>query len=141
MKSGKPEYLAQAQQLSEDERERLLSRMAGKLPRKLERDKLTMIEAMAIQLELEDEQLQEWRARMHAIKDKESKHGNKSGADEKLAKTSAPKSAPKVETAAKSKGAKGAAVTTAEKPAKVPAKPVKTPAKPATKAAKPKTSA
>lgn len=67
MKTGKPDYLAKVQKLSSEEQERLLSRMAGKLPRRLEKDKLSREEAMAIQMELEDEQLQEWRARMHAM--------------------------------------------------------------------------
>jgi len=68
MKLSKPEYLAKAQQLSMDEQERLLSRMVGKLPKRLQKDKLSREEALAIQLELEDEQLQEWRERMHALK-------------------------------------------------------------------------
>lgn len=70
MKISNPEYLEKVRELSEEEQERLLSRMAGKLPRRLEKDKLTREEAMAIQMELEDEQLQEWRARMHELKAK-----------------------------------------------------------------------
>jgi hypothetical protein len=68
MKISNPEYLAKVELLSTDERERLLSRMAGKLPRKLERDKLSENQALAIQMALEDEQLQEWRERMHSLK-------------------------------------------------------------------------
>lgn len=68
MKTAKPEYLEKVQTLSDEEKERLLSRMAGKLPRKLEKDKLSMEEAMAIQLEIEDEQLEEWRLRMRHIR-------------------------------------------------------------------------
>lgn len=64
MKTSKPAYLEKVQLLSEEEKERLLSRMAGKLPRRLEKDKLSLDEALAIQLELEDEQLQEWRKKM-----------------------------------------------------------------------------
>lgn len=67
-KSKKTNYLELARKLSSEEQERVLSRMSGKLPRRLEKDKLTVEEALAIQLELEDEQLQEWRARMHAIR-------------------------------------------------------------------------
>lgn len=70
MKMSSPEYLEQAKKLSAEEQERLLSRMAGKLPRRLQKDKLSKEEALAIQLEIEDEQLHEWRARMHAIKAK-----------------------------------------------------------------------
>jgi len=90
MKNVNPEYLAQAQALSVEEQERVLSRMTGKLPRRLEKDKLNREEALAIQLELEDEQLQEWRERMHAIKaeskakeksDKARKAGEKKAGD------------------------------------------------------------
>jgi hypothetical protein len=64
------EYLEKAKRLTEEEAERLLSRMIGKLPRRLERRKLLELEALAIQLELEDEQLKEWRERMLTIKEK-----------------------------------------------------------------------
>ena len=67
-----PEYLEKAQLLTEEEAERLLSRMAGKLPRRLEKDKLSREEALAIQLEIEDDQLQEWRNKMHFLKEKEN---------------------------------------------------------------------
>jgi len=70
MKMSSPEYLEQAKKLSAEEQERLLSRMAGKLPRRLQKDKLSKEEALAIQLEIEDEQLHEWRERMYAIKAK-----------------------------------------------------------------------
>lgn len=68
----KPEYLAQAEQLTEEEAERLLSRMSGKLPRRLDKGKISRLEALAIQMELEDEQLHEWRAMMQKLKDKEA---------------------------------------------------------------------
>ena len=67
MKSCKPEYLEKVRALTEDERERLLSRMKGKLPRRLEKDKISSEEAIAIQMELEDEQLDEWRKNMGLI--------------------------------------------------------------------------
>jgi hypothetical protein len=70
-KMCKPEYLTKVQHLSKEETERLLSRMAGKLPRRLEKDKLSREEALAIQIELEDEQLQEWRKNMQELKKKE----------------------------------------------------------------------
>jgi hypothetical protein len=38
--------------------------MSGKLPKRLQKEKLTREEALAIQLEVEDEQLQEWRKNM-----------------------------------------------------------------------------
>lgn len=68
MKISKPEYLEKVLLLSAEEQERLLSRMTGKLPRRLEKDKLSLAEALAIQLEIEDEQLNEWREKMHAMK-------------------------------------------------------------------------
>lgn len=68
IKSANESYLIKADKLSEEESERLMSRMSGKLPRRLHKDKLTQLEAIAIQLEIEDEQLEEWREKMHEIK-------------------------------------------------------------------------
>lgn len=67
-----------ASKLSVEEAERLQSRMRGKLARKLSDEKLNTLEALAIQLELDDEQLQEWRERMHEIKAKIAKQVAKS---------------------------------------------------------------
>lgn len=64
-------YLEQAKTLSEEETERLLSRMGGKLPKRLQKDKLTTLEALAIQLEIEDEMLKEWRQRVAEIRERE----------------------------------------------------------------------
>ncbi len=64
----KDEYLEKVGQLSKEETERLLSRMHGKLPRRLEKGKLSRQEALAIQMELEDEQLQEWREMVKILK-------------------------------------------------------------------------
>ena len=66
----KKDYLAKAQTLPESEQERLLSRLSGKLPQRLDKEKLTREEAMAIQMEIEDEQLNEWRQRMHELQAK-----------------------------------------------------------------------
>ena len=66
-----PAYLAKVKLLNTEEEERLLSRMSGKLPRRLEKEKLTREEALAIQLELEDEQLADWRKNMLEIKNRE----------------------------------------------------------------------
>jgi len=63
-KISSPEYEAKARELSEEEAERLLSRMSGKLPKRLHKEELTRLEALAIQLEVEDEQLDEWRKNM-----------------------------------------------------------------------------
>lgn len=71
------DYTAQAQKLTVAQKERLLSRMSGKLPKRLAKDKLTEEEAIAIQLELEDEQLQEWKEKVAAMRAKEEKKKNK----------------------------------------------------------------
>jgi len=58
--------------------------MGGKLDRRLEKNKLSKEEALAIQMELEDEQLHEWRKMMHELKAKdEAKALSKNKAAEK----------------------------------------------------------
>lgn len=69
-KLSNPLYAEKVKKLSKIETERLLSRMSGKLPRRLEKDKLSREEALALQMELEDEQLQEWRKMMAALNKK-----------------------------------------------------------------------
>ena len=73
MKSVNDDYIAKAKKLSVEERDRVLSRMVGKLPKRLQKDKLSADEAIAIQLELEDEQLSEWRINMAAVREKAEK--------------------------------------------------------------------
>ncbi len=68
---SKPEYLAKVKLLTKEESERLLSRMEGKLPRRLQKDKISKEEALAIQMELEDEQLQHWRNMIRILREKE----------------------------------------------------------------------
>ena len=128
MKTINKDYIAKAKKLSEEDRDRILSRMGGKLPKRLQKEKLTVEEAIAIQLELEDEQLQEWRANMAAIEEKAAKE--KAKADEKAAKVKTKAAKPVL---AKSTPAKK--ITPEAKPAsatKAPAKPAAT-AKPAVK--------
>lgn len=111
-KVGKAEYLAKVQKLSAEEAERLLSRMTGKLPRRLEKDKLSREEAMALQMELEDEQLQEWRNVMANVKKKEEA---KKKAKTKGAERS--KATAKGKTSAKAaQSSKAAAAKTAKSP-------------------------
>lgn len=69
-KTPSDEYLEKAQGLGKEERERLLSRARSKLIRRLENEKLTALEVLAIQLEIEDEDLNEWRERMAEISKK-----------------------------------------------------------------------
>lgn len=83
-KISNPLYAEKVKKLSKIESERLLSRMSGKLPRRLEKDKLSREEALALQMELEDEQLQEWRKMMAELNKKsESKEKPKDKAAEK----------------------------------------------------------
>jgi len=110
-KISKPEYEEKVKKLSEEEVERLLSRMSGKLPRRLQKEKLSLENALAIQMELEDEQLQEWRKMMAALNKKEA-------AKAKAAKTVA--EAPKEKTAAKAKTAPKTATKAKAKPAATP---------------------
>jgi len=78
-KTANEEYIEKAKLLTEEEAERLQSRMRDKLHRRLEDKKLNTIEAIAIQLEFEDEQLNEWRERVVEVrekfKDKKPKEG------------------------------------------------------------------
>jgi hypothetical protein len=70
IKSPSKEYLEKAKTLSRKEAERLFSRMGGRLNRKLDENKLSALEVVAIQLELEDEQLKEWRKNFAKVKEK-----------------------------------------------------------------------
>jgi N-acyl-L-homoserine lactone synthetase len=70
-KEAGSDYLKIAKNLDDEESERVLSRMTGKLPRRFDKDKLTKTEAIAIQLEIEEEQLEEWREKMEKIRKKD----------------------------------------------------------------------
>ena len=61
IKYASEEYMEKARNLTQEEVERLQSRMRSKLTRREEEKKLSLIEVLAIQLELDDEQLTEWR--------------------------------------------------------------------------------
>jgi hypothetical protein len=67
------EYLLKAKKLSKVQTEHLFSRMGGKLGRRLDDKKLVPLEALAIQLEIEDENLKEWRERFAEINDRHNK--------------------------------------------------------------------
>lgn len=66
------DYIKKAESLNADEQDRLMCRMRGKLSRRIEDKKLTKIAALAIQLEVEDAELSEWRQNMAEIKEKEN---------------------------------------------------------------------
>ena len=60
IKTPNEKYLKEAEKLTKEQKERLLSRMRGKLTRKLESEKLNTVEAIALQLKIEDDDLVEW---------------------------------------------------------------------------------
>lgn len=66
-------YLEKARLLTKAESERLMSRMRASLIGKMQDEKLSPLECVAIQLELEDEQLMEWRSRTAELREKEKK--------------------------------------------------------------------
>jgi hypothetical protein len=77
----KEEYLERAKLLSDTDAELVLSRMSGKLYRRLEKEGFAKEEIMGIQLEIEEDQLREWREKMAGIQSKEKekkKNKNKS---------------------------------------------------------------
>lgn len=73
IKKASDEYLEKAKNLTEEEIERLQSRMWGKLTRRAEDKKLSTIETLAIQLKLDDERLAEWRENIQEIRKKDKK--------------------------------------------------------------------
>ncbi len=73
IKSPTEEYLEKARALSKEDAERLLARMRGKLMRRVDDDKLNPLEAVAMQLALEDEHLEEWRRRLAELRKKAEK--------------------------------------------------------------------
>ena len=64
-------YLEKAKHLTKVEADRLFSRMRGNLAHKL-----NTLESLAMQLQLDDEQLSEWRKNMFAIREKEDQKDN-----------------------------------------------------------------
>jgi hypothetical protein len=68
LKTPAEEYLEKASLLSDEEAERLLARMRGKFARRIDDKKLSRTEALALQLEFEDEELTEWRNKMAEIR-------------------------------------------------------------------------
>lgn len=124
MKISKPEYLKKVAEIDSTEKERLLSRMSGKLPRRLQKEKLSIEDALAIQLEIEDEQLQEWREKMHKIRAKLSESLPKPAKRKKAAPGKEIAPAKEVTTAGKPVAPQKTAAAKATKPAvtKLPAK-------------------
>ena len=71
IKKASEKYIEKAKNLTEEEVEKLQSRIRWKLTRRAEDKKLSLLETLAIQLELEDEQLAEWRKNLQEIRKKE----------------------------------------------------------------------
>jgi hypothetical protein len=69
-KTPSDEYLEKAGLLSKEESERLLSRMRSRSKRRLEDRKMSALEAVALQLEKEEGELNEWREKMAEIRKK-----------------------------------------------------------------------
>lgn len=72
-----PEYIEKAMALSHEDAERLFSRMRRKLSHRLETAELQSLEAIALQLQAEDDDLQEWRKRWAEVVDRANKKGKK----------------------------------------------------------------
>ena len=70
IKTPAEEYVEKAKLLTKEEAERLMSRVRAKLRRRLEDKKISDLEVVAIQLEIEDEALNEWRETMSEIREK-----------------------------------------------------------------------
>ena len=76
-KNPAEEYLEKAKLLTKEEAEHLLARMRRKLNRRMEDRTVAPLEAVALQLELEDEKLQEWRQRWAEITERDNKKRDK----------------------------------------------------------------
>jgi hypothetical protein len=72
MKLDQPseQYIEKAKLLSKEEAERLFARMRRRYLRWTKKEKLNPLEAVALQLEYEDGQLEEWRDKMNELKAK-----------------------------------------------------------------------
>jgi hypothetical protein len=71
--SPKDDYIKKAKALTKKEAEHLMARMRKKFTRRLEDRKFSALEALALQLEFEDEQLGEWRKSLAEIRKKKHK--------------------------------------------------------------------
>jgi hypothetical protein len=63
-----PEWVEKAMLLSKDDAERVLARMRKKITRRLQHEKIDPLSAVALQLQLEDEQLKEWREKLAELR-------------------------------------------------------------------------
>ncbi|MCX7168492.1 MAG: hypothetical protein NTV11_19780 [Rhodocyclales bacterium] len=64
------EWIEKAMLLSKDDAERILARMRKKITRKMKQDEIDPLVAVALQLQLEDEQLKEWRGKIAELRER-----------------------------------------------------------------------
>ncbi len=69
-KKASKEYVERARALSKEDAERLFARMRKKLARRVGDEEVEPLEAVALQLQIEDEELKEWRDKMDEIRKK-----------------------------------------------------------------------
>ena len=72
-KSPREKYLLKAARLTRDEAQQFYLRMKRKLERSIEKHKVRPVVALALQLEIEDENLNKWRERFSVIKSRSRK--------------------------------------------------------------------
>lgn len=77
IKNASEDFIKLAEKLDEESAEKVLSRMTGKLPKRFIKEKLTKVEAIALQLELEDELLQDWRKNFAKVNSSDEKKKKK----------------------------------------------------------------
>jgi hypothetical protein len=65
----KQHYIEKAMALSKEDAERLHLRVRGRFTRRRDDARLTALEVLALNLEVEDKQLNEWRVRLASIRD------------------------------------------------------------------------
>jgi len=80
LKTASPEYIEKAMALSQEDAERLFARMRRKLSHRLEKAEIRSLEAIALQLQAEDDDLQHWRKQWGEIVDRADRHSRKNGA-------------------------------------------------------------
>ena len=62
------EYLDKAMKLSEKDSKQIMSRLQGRFTRRYEDNRISAIDALALQLEYEDMQLLEWKKNLAEIR-------------------------------------------------------------------------
>ena len=78
-KTASAEYIEKAMALTQEEAEHLFSRMRGKLARRLEKSEIQSLEAVALQLQAEDVDLQHWRKQWaEVVARADDRHGRRS---------------------------------------------------------------